>query len=85
METTKTKEQEENDNLAQVQGFPNFENSPKGDPTIKLIEEKLNQIFPETSYDDRFMYFDHQNDMVTRAMEDPDYQEEIIRMVQFYG
>ena len=53
--------------------------------SINSINDKLNQIYPETSDDERFMYHDHLNEMMTRAMEDPDYQEEVMRMVQFYG
>ena len=85
METSvvKTKEQ-----VAQVQGFPDFDSAPKGDPTIQTIEKienKLNLIYPESTNDERFMFHDHLNEMMTRAIEDPDYQEEVMRMIQFYG
>jgi len=52
---------------------------------VQAIGEKLNQIYPEATDEERFMYHDHLNEMMARAMEDPDYQEEVMRMVQFYG
>lgn len=49
----------ENDNLAQVQGYSNFENSPKGDTTMEVIEhinEKLDDVYPEMSPEDIFFW-----------------------------
>jgi hypothetical protein len=48
----------ENDNLAQVQGFPNFESAPKGDlitgvkKTIKDMSKKLNEVITPEQEDE---------------------------------
>ena len=47
--------------------------------TINHINEELNEVYPDSYFIDRY------NEMLERAMEDPDYQEQAMRMVQFYG
>jgi len=50
----------ENDNLAQVQGFPNFESAPKGNPTkdvkttINNMSKKLNQVITPEQEDELY-------------------------------
>lgn len=81
----KTKEQIENDNLAQVQGYPNFEDSPKGsnDETIQRIENNLDKIFTEEE-EIQMLYKYHRDQMIESSIEDPD-DERSLRLVEFYG
>ena len=88
MENSKNKSAEqvnyENDILAQIQGYPDFASAPKGDPTkdaeeiIQHINDQLNLI-PDEFY---LAYYDEQ---MMRAIEDPNHQEEAMRLVQFWN
>ena len=84
----------ENDNLAQVQGYPDFENSSKGSSVtetiketinnIRTINEQLDQVYPETQ-EEEYFFLACCEERLQRMMEDPDFQDESMRMAQFYG
>lgn len=80
----------ENDNLAQVQGFPDFLTAPKGDmsdvtETLNHIVEKLDEAYPPDMTEEEVnMFHSYFDEQMHRAMEDPEHQEEARRLYQFY-
>jgi hypothetical protein len=52
---------------------------------IQRINNGLNEVYPPSSENDQFMFHDYFDERMRRAMEDPDCQEEVMRLVQFYG
>jgi hypothetical protein len=85
----KSKEQVENDNLSQVQGYPDFETAPKGEPTteteqsIQKINDGLNDVYPND--DENFLFYQHFDEMMERSIVDLEFQEQAFRMEEFYG
>jgi len=75
----------ENDNLAQVQGFINFESAPKGDPTtdvkktIKDMSKKLNEVITPEQEDELYSaQFEEHMRMVSES-------ERPVWMASIYG
>jgi hypothetical protein len=75
----------ENDNLAQVQGFPDFESSPKGDPTtdvkktISNMSKKLDDVITPEQEDEFYSaQFEEHMRMVMES-------EQPLWMISIYG
>lgn len=58
-ETTPTKEQVENDNLAQVQGYPDFTTAPKSSDStteaVQRINSNLGVVYTEEQMDELYL------------------------------
>jgi hypothetical protein len=62
-----------------------MENSTKTTAeAINNINNNLDVVFPEMTPEEEFFYLDHLDERMRRAMEDPDYQEQVMIMVQNY-